>query len=752
MSGDNPWDDYASTADSPGQAPAAAGPWDDYASTNHDEGRDPAGIETAMVKGAASPITKPLHMLRAVGDQALTAVTGGAASLADALTFKDPGSHSSWIHKPVTEEGQGLAGAESTALKPVGDAVSKGYDKVAGTGPLAQTIKERVPEAINAVSTAVPLMKGAGALTDLAATEHSLPNFGRTDPAPATAPGPLHAGAAQTNHDLTGLSPETAAEAQRIIDTRGPAALSSDALDRHRDAESLPQPAGVQPIRLRKSSVNGDSLQNSDEKNLRGGDDELGDMLRTSIDTNDEKLQSSLDEIRRRATPEIVGRNDIEHSQSAINAIKSEDNDAVMGIRQNYKDLADANGGDIPIDKESARNQARSQLKKEGLLKLAEKDPVISAQLDKLDDIDEPFKFEDFEYARTRLAEVQRGGGSESAAAHIVRQALEDMPLSADAAPLKAMADKARTSAKARFDRIDQNPAYAAVVDDNVKMTGPGKNANGVSTAGLHDLTKTSPLADKFMDNFFLGNTTNASRAYISRIKDVMGKNSDFAPAIEAATLNKLRDAAGLRGDDVATKGFRSDKYNEARYGIDKKADVLMSPDSIKETSKLGRVAGWENDSKKSNVINRSNTALTLMRHGAMPPTDPTILKELAAQGVDLGSNFALAHAPLVGGIAKTVGSHLFKASQAAKVDKAMAAARRSFGHDATKPGAGLEMEKPRATRASGGSIDSHEAMVERLMSNWHRARKDSNAATKPMLHIPDEAIIKALDVARAAT
>jgi hypothetical protein len=53
----------------------------------------------------------------------------------------------------------------------------------------------------------------------------------------------------------------------------------------------------------------------------------------------------------------------------------------------------------------------------------------------------------------------------------------------------------------------------------------------------------------------------------------------------------------------------------------------------------------------------------------------------------------------------------------------------------------------PQIERASGGRVD-HEVLVNRLMDNWHSARKNANLHTENLLNLPDEAITKALQVA----
>jgi hypothetical protein len=52
--------------------------------------------------------------------------------------------------------------------------------------------------------------------------------------------------------------------------------------------------------------------------------------------------------------------------------------------------------------------------------------------------------------------------------------------------------------------------------------------------------------------------------------------------------------------------------------------------------------------------------------------------------------------------------------------------------------------------RASGGKVVT-DALVERLIERWKKAKRDTDKSTEPLLKIPDETIIKALDIAGRA-
>lgn len=535
-------------------------------------------------------------------------------------------------------------------------------------------------------------------------------------------------GAAEAPISLEGTSPELR---QAVANAQN---HDTDALNRHINAETLPQPEGITPLRLRKGQATRDEQQISDEKNLRADPDTQG-LLGESITDQNEKLGSSMGEIRRRATPDIVQRSNAEHGQTAIDAIKAQDNAAVTDIRAKYKELADQNGGDMPLSTGTAAADIKAALSKGLLTKVAAADPVISEVMDNLSS-GQPMSFESFHSALSNLAEVQRNKGSPAAAATIVRNALENMPLTPEAAKLKGLRDIASAAAKRRFDTIEQNPAYEAAINDNVPKT----------PNGLHTIGNASPLADTFMDRYFLGNGTAASRAYVARIKDVMQNNPDFAPSIEASALNKLRDSAGL--DSFDNGNFRHAGYRNARNAMDKKADVLLSPESEDFTSRLRQASDDVGYEGKASSVNRSNTALTLQRFGALYPETPGIAGTLA----DYGTDIAAAHAGPMGYAAKKIISAVAKGSKDRKAVEATKNAKLKFAQDAVAPGAGIERSGNSRiiTRATGGKVD-HEALVERLISRWKAAKKETDKKTEPLLSQPDSAIMKALELSQRA-
>lgn len=99
------------------------------------------------------------NMLLGAPEVLLSGVTGGLGTLADVATLADPGSHD-WMYQPRSGVGQAAQEQIATVANPLLSAIGSGYDKVAGTGPLAQTLKERGAQAAEAIG----MVAGAGSI------------------------------------------------------------------------------------------------------------------------------------------------------------------------------------------------------------------------------------------------------------------------------------------------------------------------------------------------------------------------------------------------------------------------------------------------------------------------------------------------------------------------------------------------------------------------------------------------------------
>ena len=341
---------------------------------------------------------------------------------------------------------------------------------------------------------------------------------------------------------------------------------------RHIEADSLRV-----PVRLTEGQATGDIVKLSNEQNRRGKDPELAQRF----NEQNGLLIENINEIRQGAAPDAYGTKIIENSQGIIDAYKTIDTARSEKITAAYKALEDANGGQFPIDGITLAKNAETMLGKK--LKTEFLSPSIKSQLERFKS-GEPMTFENFEAMRTNLAaEIRKaersGDGNAAMASSIVREALEQLPLTGQAAgKLKPLADTARGLAKERFDMLKKDPAYKAAVDDAV-------------------------AADKYLQKFVV----NGVNKNIATMVNHLGKDSVAHQHMASGTINFLKDKAGIVGENG---NFTQAGYNRALKNLDdvKNLEQIFTPEIASELKTLGNVARYTQAQPRGGFINNSNT------------------------------------------------------------------------------------------------------------------------------------------------
>jgi len=293
--------------------------------------------------------------------------------------------------------------------------------------------------------------------------------------------------------------------------------------------------------------------------------------------------------IRERAAPDVYATKTIESSQALIDSYKALDDARSAEISKAYKALEEANGGQFPVDGVTLAKNAEAGLAKK--LKTDFLSTPIKNQLDRFKN-GEPMTFEQFEAMRTNLAaEIRKaersGDGNAAMAASIVREALEGLPLKAEAQGFKGLADNARGLAKARFDALKKDPAYKAAVDDAVP-------------------------ADKYFDKFVV----NGVNKNINTMVDTLGRDSPAHQHMKAGTINWLSDKAGI----VDGKGnFSQANYNKAVKKLDdvNNFGAIFDPESQLQLRTLGNVAAYTQFQPRGSFVNNSNTLVGYLANKA---------------------------------------------------------------------------------------------------------------------------------------
>jgi hypothetical protein len=421
---------------------------------------------------------------------------------------------------------------------------------------------------------------------------------------PAGLPGVASVGAAGRQNPVA----VQAAIDQLPLEMRGSASqiplknVNLKALESHVEALNLPD-----PIQLTKGQATEDLVALSNELNRRG---ELPNIAQR-IGEQNKKLVNNLTLIRERAAPDVFGTKPSEFGQQVIDGYLNIDRQRNDNIRQLYGQLEQAAGGNFPIDAQKFVQSADQQLKKK--LKSEFLPPEIDRQLQSYRD-GSSMDFEQFESLRTNLAtEIRKaeraGDGNKSFALGVVRDSLENLPLSGAAAQLKPLADAARKAAKERFDALKRDPAYSAAVDGKI-------------------------APENFIDTFVLSKG-KGTEANVRQMMSALGRGSPEQQAIAAGLMETItRKAVDSSGN------FSQAAYNKILRDLEPKLLEVFDPDSAKQLKILGNVSRKVMAQPKGGFANNSNTLVAG-------------LAEKAGKALELGLNISTANLLPLGTIAK---------------------------------------------------------------------------------------------------
>lgn len=497
-------------------------------------------------------------------------VAHGVGTLVDVATGTGPGegSYAEKFASPFQVTGR-LSQLDPDQQK-IHTAVTRGLDRTIGTGPLAQTVRERVPQAFEAATSAVPILRGAmggvGSLRASAAARAALPKTAEEAVTRQAAAAPTNMGAASAAPILTGVSPEFR---QAIVNTarKNGGAINPEAFERQHRAETL-----LVPSRLTEGQALRDPNLISREQNQRGAVAEYRDQFAQQ----NQAMTGTMRELRERVGPDVFSTNATEHGDTLISAYRARNDAAQANISELYGRLRDASGGSFPVDAQALLRNASTQLHKDLLYEHAPKE--IMGQLNRLSQ--GGMTFEQFEAMRTNLATIQRSataGGLERRAAGVIRNAMEELPLGPAAAQLKPYADAARSASRAQHRAMEADPAYAAAVDGSV-----------------------SP--DRFANRFVI----RGSRDDLARMRQTLEGDSTAVQTLGVTALDHLRDQARLNPNYEGN--FAASSYNKALTALSPKLRSLLSPADAEMLEQLGQFSSDATFQPRGSYVNNSNT------------------------------------------------------------------------------------------------------------------------------------------------
>lgn len=580
---------------------------DSYLASDSHSDFDPDSYLTSNAPPYRTPLQKSADEFlensgeMGAGEAALHAVTGGIGTLAGGLSAagtsiynavapffggkpQDPAANMRQVQSDLTYEPRSKVGKETVAtLGAPMAAVQSGADKAAEVVNRVPVVGPALATAVDLAPTVIPLVAGgvgSRALGDTAGpySARPTPRVTAQDIVDRTvADSPQSMGAAASAPNVRAASPELqAAIIQGARKTGG--AINPEAAARQIEADSLP---------VRMQLTEGQALQDpekiSQEMNGRG----KTEFVKRYNEQNTQLIQN-LQAIREQAGPDVFTTNPVEHGDTLIQAYKDHDAPIVADIEAKYKALEDANGGQFPLDTQAFVGSTDAALRK--ALKTNSLPADLAASLNEFRN-GRQMTFEDFESLRSDAADAMRTAtdGRQRAAAGIVRQQLENLPLTPQAARLKPLADAARAAAKARFDALDADPAYDAAVHGTVPP-------------------------DRFVQKFVTG--PQATRDGVATMKANLSDNPTATQTMTVAALDQLRAAAGV--DEQWRGNFGQAGFNKQLQALGPKLSSLMDPKTAQTLESVGNVARHTQFQPRGSYVNNSNTLVgALAEHGA---------------------------------------------------------------------------------------------------------------------------------------
>ena len=337
-------------------------------------------------------------------------------------------------------------------------------------------------------------------------------------------------------------------------------------IEAHAEALNLPV-----PVQLTAGQATGDIIALSREYNQRGKNPELA----YRFNEQNRALVENLDALRDMAAPDVFDTRPVAIGNTLKNAYQQLDNQLTADIDAKYTALRDAAGGQFPVDVKALYGNSEKALKKNLLFRLAEKD---LPEFRELKDLAESgvMDFETYQYLRRNLGTTARtsNDGNVRAAASVMIEELEKLPLSKQAAGLKSLADEARSAARNRFERIKADPAYKAAIDNKV-------------------------ADERFVDTFLFG--ARGTQAQLKQMVQNLGE--DQKQVLAAAVVQRIRDKA------VSANGeFSPAAYAKEFKAMEPKLLDIFPGDTVQTMRVLGDVAKRVKSSPSGSFFNRSGT------------------------------------------------------------------------------------------------------------------------------------------------
>jgi hypothetical protein len=338
-----------------------------------------------------------------------------------------------------------------------------------------------------------------------------------------------------------------------------PANINPEVLQRYVDADSV-------GVRLLKGQATQDPNLISFERNTRGQNPRLVQEL----NAQNKALQDKLVEVKETTAPDVFAPNYVANAEGAMDFIGSKIKQNETAVGDAYKALDDFGAGKIEVDSKTfGQNAIKALSEKEDIDFLPS---IIKSKIDTYAE-GKPMNFAQYENLRTQIARETRKAqkaddGNAVHALTLVRGELEKLPLIGETVEAKALADKARATAKAEFDLLNRDsPNYNKVYADLVN--GKTDTKDFIQSAVLRSKNKDFAKTMELFDDPTAKQNLRAGTLDII-IKDSTDASGKFKPASFAKAIENLdvnNKLTALFGEDaeMLRKIARTGQLVEAR-------------------------------------------------------------------------------------------------------------------------------------------------------------------------------------------
>ena len=388
-------------------------------------------------------------------------------------------------------------------------------------------------------------------------------------------------------------------------------------------------PADLQYIQTHKlfekfkdTPTEGQALQNarlmSEEYNTRNREENK--PLQEKFAQRDAKVITALEDTKQRITPDVHEVTPQGAANLTLEKIVANDEIHRKSIREDYKNVADANGGELPLDIQGILNNADEGLRKSKIV--TPKTSFLPKDVQNiLDDLrpetkngvvikeTQPITFDDYQnYLKILGNEYRKAVAANDLNAafgiKVVRDAFENTEMVGKTAEVNALAQKAKANAKSRFDKLDPRsdkyiPAYQAAVEGDIR-TKAEKLAN-----------IQHPAANQFIDKFYSNKTPEL---YLNRLLGEIGRDTPEHQGLNAALLEGLKSRAGIKGTQGKPSQAAINTFiNDPVKGYATNLKTMLGNENLKELQDFADYARMTDHSAISgNYANLSGSGMVV--------------------------------------------------------------------------------------------------------------------------------------------